>query len=67
MRVMLAKLKLPIGMADNEIIKKVKEITNELEKIEFNNKTIIRCLNTQIASLVRYYIGSIYFTIGCLK
>ena len=38
------------------IIKKINETLNELEPLDLNNKTIIRCINTQVMGQIRYYI-----------
>ena len=51
---------------DEMILDKVKERLKELKLLELNNKTTIRCLNTQVIGQVRYYVGSVVFSCGCV-
>ena len=55
--------------SENEefIITKINETHNELEPLDVNNRTIIKCINTQVMGQIRYYIGSVIFTVGCLE
>ena len=55
--------------SENEefIITKINETLNELEPLDFNNRTIIKCINTQVIGQIRYYIGSVIFTVGCIE
>ena len=52
---------------DKLIIKKVIEVLDKLKDIDLNNKSTIKCINTQIMSMLRYYIGSVVFSINCLE
>ena len=49
------------------IISKITKSIEEIKKLDLNNKTTIKCINTQIMSLIRYFIGPIIFSIGCLN
>ena len=49
------------------IVGKISKNLEEIKKLDLNNKTTIKCINTQIMSLIRYFIGSIIFSIGCLN
>ena len=51
---------------DEMIIEKVKERLEELKLLELNNKTTIRCINTQVVGQVRYYVGSVVFSCECV-
>ena len=48
------------------IISKITKNIKEIKKLDLNNKTKIKCINTQLISLIRYFIGPIIFSIGCL-
>ena len=36
-------------------------------KADLKNKTLIKCINTQIMSQIRYFIGPIIFSVRCLN
>ena len=38
-----------------------------LKKLELNNKTLIKCINTQIMSKIGHFIGQIIFSVKCLN
>ena len=48
------------------VIEKVKERYEELKLLELNNKTTIRCINTQIVGQVWHYIWSVVFSCECV-
>ena len=43
------------------------KLLNELEPLDLDNRTIIKCINTQVIGQIRYYIGSVIFTVGCME
>ena len=40
---------------------------DKLKEIDLNNKSTIKCINTQIMSMLKYYNGSVVFSINCLE
>ena len=49
------------------ILEKIIKSINDIKKLELNNKTLIKCINTQIMSQIRYFIGPIIFSVKCLN
>ena len=54
---------------DNEefIYNKISETLEIIKKLELNNKNTIKCINVQVMSQLRYFIGPVVFTIQCLN
>ena len=52
---------------ENFILEKIIKSINEIKKLETNNKTLIKCINTRIMSQLRYFIGPIIFSVNCLN
>ena len=38
-----------------------------IKKLELNNRNTIKCINVQVMSQIRYFIGLLIFTVGCLN
>ena len=49
------------------IIEKINNGLEIIKKLNLNNRTTIKCINTQIISIIRYYIGLVVFTVQCLE
>ena len=54
---------------DNEefILSKITETLEEIKKLELNNRNTIKCINVQVMSQIRYFIGVVIFTVKCLN
>ena len=52
---------------ENSIIERITKTLDNIEPLDLNNKTIIKCLNTQIMGQIRYYIGSVIFSTHCME
>ena len=54
---------------DNEkfIIGKITETLEEIKKLELNNRNTITCINVQVMSQIRYFIGVVIFTVKYLN
>ena len=53
---------------DNEefILGKITETLEIIKKLELNNRNTIKCINVQVMSQIRYFIGAVIFTVRCL-
>ena len=38
-----------------------------IKKLELNNRNTIKCINVQVMSQIRYFIGPVIFTASCLN